>query len=65
MYENFNCMMLNFTKKWENERIKDFSKQIFRPSFEFEELIQRLSKLEGQMMNIRVKISTYSNGTKN
>ena len=55
MYENFGCMMSKFRKKWEDERIKEFGKQTFKPSIEFEELIQRVSKLEGQMMSMRFK----------
>ena len=55
MYENFGCMMSKFRKKWEDERIKEFGKQTFKPSIEFEELIQRVSKLEGQMMSMKFK----------
>ena len=55
MYENFGCMMSKFKKKWEDERIKEFGKQTFKPSIEFEELIQRVSKLEGQMMSMKFK----------
>ena len=55
MYENFGCMMSNFRNKWEDERIKEFGKQTFKPSIEFEELIQRVSKLEGQMMSMKFK----------
>lgn len=55
MYENFGCMMSKFRKKWEDERIKEFGKQTFKPSFEFEELIERVSRLEGQMMSMKFK----------
>ena len=55
MYENFGCMMSKFRKKWEDDRIKEFGKQTFKPSIEFEELIQRVSKLEGQMMSMKFK----------
>ena len=55
MYENFGCMMSKFRKKWEDERIKEFGKQTFKPSIEFEELIQRVSKFEGQMMSMKFK----------
>ena len=55
MYENFGYMMSKFKKKWEDERIKEFGKQTFKPSIEFEELVQRVSKLEGQMMSMRFK----------
>ena len=55
MYENFGYMMSKFKKKWEDERIKEFGKQTFKPSIEFEELIQRVSKLEGQMMSMKFK----------
>ena len=55
MYENFGYMMSKFKKKWEDERIKEFGKQTFKPSIEFEELIKRVSKLEGQMMSMKFK----------
>ena len=55
MYENFGYLMTKFSKKWEDVRIKDFGKETFKPSIEFEELVQRVSKLEGQMMSMRFK----------
>jgi len=55
MYENFGYLMTKFRKKWEDSRIKDFGKETFKPSIEFEELVQRVSKLEGQMMSMRFK----------
>jgi hypothetical protein len=55
MYDNFGYMMSKFKKKWEDERIKEFGKQTFKLSIEFEELIQRVSKLEGQMMSMKFK----------
>ena len=55
MYENFGYLMTEFRKKWEDNRIKDFGKEPFKPSVEFEELVQRVSKLEGQMMSMRFK----------
>ena len=55
MYENFGYLMTKFSKKWEDSRIKDFGKETFKPSIEFEELVQRVSKLEGQMMSMRFK----------
>ena len=55
MYDNFGYLMSYFKKKWEDERIKEFGKQTFKPSIEFEELIQRVSKLEGQMMSMKFK----------
>jgi len=55
MYENFGYLMNEFKKKWEDVRIKDFGNESFKPSIEFEELVQRVSKLEGQMMSMRFK----------
>lgn len=55
MYENFGYLMTEFRKKWEEIRIKEFGKEAFKPSIEFEELVQRVSKLEGQMMSLRFK----------
>ena len=55
MYENFGYLMTKFRTKWEDSRITDFGKQTFKPSIEFEELIQRVSKLEGQMMSMKFK----------
>ena len=55
MYENFGYLMTQFKKKWEDIRIRDFGNETFKPSIEFEELIQRVSRLEGQMMSMKFK----------
>ena len=55
MYENFGYMMTQFKKKWEDIRIRDFGNETFKPSIEFEELIERVSRLEGQMMSMKFK----------
>ena len=55
MYENFGYMMSKFKKKWEDKRIKEFGNQTFKPSIEFEELVERISRLEGQMMSMKFK----------
>ena len=47
--------MTQFKKKWEDIRIRDFGNETFKPSIEFEELIQRVSRLEGQMMSMKFK----------
>ena len=55
MYENFGYLMNEFKKKWEDVRIRDFGNESFKPSIEFEELVQRVSNLEGHMMSMRFK----------
>ena len=55
MYDNFGYLMSQFRKKWEDERIKSFKKSSFKHSLEFEELVQRVSTLEGQMMTMKFK----------
>lgn len=55
MYDNFGYLMSQFKKKWEDERIKSFKKSSFKYSLEFEELVQRVSTLEGQMMTMKFK----------
>lgn len=55
MYDNFGYLMSQFKKKWEDERIKSFKKSSFKHSLEFEELVQRVSTLEGQMMTMKFK----------
>ena len=55
MYENFGYLMNEFKKKWEDIRIRDFGNETFKPSIEFEELIERVSRLEGQMMSMKFK----------
>jgi hypothetical protein len=55
MYDNFGYLMLKFKKKWEDKRIKEFGNQNFKPSIEFEELVERVSRLEGQMMTMKFK----------
>ena len=58
MYDNFGYLMSQFKKKWEDERIKSFKKSSFKHSLEFEELVQRVSTLEGQMMTMKFKNRT-------
>jgi hypothetical protein len=55
MYDNFGYLMSGFKKKWEDKRIKEFGNQNFKPSIEFEELVERVSRLEGQMMSMKFK----------
>lgn len=55
MYDNFGYLMSQFKKKWEDERIKSFKKSSFKHPLEFEELVQRVSTLEGQMMTMKFK----------
>jgi hypothetical protein len=55
MYDNFGYLMSEFKKKWEDKRIKEFGNQTFKPSIEFEELVERVSRLEGQMMSMKFK----------
>lgn len=58
MYDNFGYLMSQFKKKWEDERIKSINKSSFKHSIEFEELVQRVSTLEGQMMTMKFKNRT-------
>ena len=53
--DNFGYLMSGFKKKWEDKRIKEFGNQTFKPSIEFEELVERISRLEGQMMSMKFK----------
>ena len=57
-YDNFGYLMSQFKKKWEDERIKSINKSSFKHSIEFEELVQRVSTLEGQMMTMKFKNRT-------
>jgi len=55
MYDNFGYLMSYFKKKWEDERIRSVNKSSFKHSIEFEELVKRVSTLEGQMMTMKFK----------
>ncbi len=55
MYDNFGYLMSEFKMKWEDNKVRVVSKETFKPSLEFEDILQRLSKLEGQVMKMRVK----------
>jgi len=61
MYDSFGYLMSRFKNQWERERIKSYKIQTYQNLERFEELVERVSKLEGEVMNLRFKSRTLVN----
>lgn len=55
MYDSFGYLMSTFKNKWEKERMKSFKIQTIQNLEKFEELVDRVSKLEGEVMRLKFK----------
>jgi hypothetical protein len=54
IYEKYGYLMNEFREKWEESKLKGFKNQSFKPSDEFEELKARVSKLENEVMKLKL-----------
>ena len=57
MYDVFGYLMSEFRTKWEKERTKEFKIQTFQNSEDYEELSQRLSKMELEFNKFKIKMN--------
>jgi len=61
MYENFGYLMSDFKDEWEKEKVKSFKEDSFKQSLEFEELKDRISKIESKLSLMKLKSSNRVN----
>jgi len=61
MYDSFGYLMSRFKNQWERERIKSFKIQTFQNLERFEELVDKVSKLEGEVMKLKLKSNRLVN----
>ena len=61
MYESFGYLMSRFKNQWERERIKSFKIQTFHNLERFEELVDKVSNLEGEIMKLKLKSNRLVN----
>ena len=61
MYDSFGYLMSRFKNQWERERIKSFKIQTFHNLERFEELVDKVSKLEGEVMKLKLKSNRLVN----
>jgi len=61
MYDSFGYLMSRFKNQWERERIKSFKIQTFQNLERFEELVDKVSNLEGEIMKLKLKSNRLVN----
>jgi uncharacterized small protein (DUF1192 family) len=61
MYETYGYLMSEFKDQWETEKLKDSKNNSFKQSQEFEELSERVSQLESEMMKLKVELLKSKN----
>ena len=57
MYDVFGYLISEFRMKWEKERTKEYKFQTFQKSEDYEELSQRLSKMEFEFNKFKIKMN--------
>ena len=57
MYDVFGYLISEFRTKWEKERTKEYKFQTFQKSEDYEELSQRLSKMEFEFNKFKIKMN--------
>lgn len=61
MYETYGYLMSEFRDEWEKEKIKGLKNTPFKQSEEFEELKERVSQLESEVMKLKVQLLKSKN----
>lgn len=56
MYETYGYLMSEFKDKWEKEQLKGLHQNTFKQSEEFEDLKQRISQLESEVMKLKMEL---------
>lgn len=61
MYDVFGYLMSEFRNQWEKEKLKGLKNSPFKQSEEFEELKERVSQLESEVMKLKVELLKSKN----
>ena len=55
MYDRYGYLMNELKEKWEKEQLKDYNNGTFKQSEEFEEMKERITNLENELMKIKIQ----------
>ena len=56
MYNRYGYLMSEFKEQWHKEQLKDYNETVFKQSKEFEELEERISILENEVMKLKTEL---------
>lgn len=63
MYETYGYLMSEFKDHWEKEKLKELKNNSLNQTKEYQELSERVSQLESEMMRLKVELLKSKNRT--
>lgn len=63
MYETYGYLMSEFKDQWEKEKLKELKNNSLNQTKEYQELSERVSQLESEMMRLKVELLKSKNRT--
>lgn len=63
MYEIYGYLMSEFKDQWEKEKLKELKNNSLNQTKEYQELSERVSQLESEMMRLKVELLKSKNRT--